>query len=332
MTGNSKLKIIYILEIMKKTDEHHPINTTQIAEKLASYGIQAERKSIARDIRCLEDAGFSIAKCVNHNDGWYMFDQEFEDHELKMLVDAVASAKFLTMEDSRRLIKKLKKLATKDGEEIINATLIIDENLKLQDRKFNLKFDTIMRAITHRHQIRFRYMDRNSGSKQKLRYNGYFYQVSPYFIVLRDEEYFLICNLNNHRNSTSFRIELMTDVGVLNLPARSMEETEDLKDIGRIRPAGDFLRQSVHLWTGEAEPILLRGINACRINLTKAFGNHIVFRDDGEGYFLARIKIARNEGFYQWLAAYGDNIRIQSPQIAVDEFKEYLKRTMMQYE
>ena len=126
MTGNSKLKIIYILEIMKKTDEHHPINTTQIAEKLASYGIQAERKSIARDIRCLEDAGFSIAKCVNHNDGWYMFDQEFEDHELKMLVDAVASAKFLTMEDSRRLIKKLKKLATKDGEEIINATLIID--------------------------------------------------------------------------------------------------------------------------------------------------------------------------------------------------------------
>lgn len=321
-----------MLEIMKKTDEHHPLNTTQLAERLAAYGIKAERKSIARDIQCLEDAGFSIAKCENHNDGWYMFDQEFEDYELKMLVDAVASAKFLSLEDSQRLIKKVKKLATKDGEKIINATLVMDENLKLEDRKFNIKFDKIMRAITDHKQIRFQYIERESGSRKTLRHDGYFYQVSPYFIALENDEYFLICNPNSHKYATTFRIELMVNLDTVDVPARPMKDTEDLKDIGRTRTVGDFLRQSVHMWNGDPETITLRGINACRINLTKTFGNNITFRDDGEGYFIASIRIARSEGFYQWLAAYGANIKIQSPQIAIEEFKGYLNKTMAQYE
>ena len=332
MAERSKLKILYVLDIMKKTDEHHPVNTTQISEKLAAYGIQAERKSIARDIQCLEDAGYSIAKCENHNDGWYMFDQEFEDHELKMLVDAVASAKFLTLDDSRQLIKKLKKLATKDGEKIIDATLIMDENLKLVDKKFNLKFDTIMRAITDYKQIRFQYIERDSGSKTTLRYGGYFYQVSPYFIALENDEYFLICNPNSHKYATTFRIELMTNIDIVDMPIRPMKETEELKDIGKTRTVSDFLRQSVHMWNGEAETITLRGINTCRINLTKTFGNNITIRDDGEEYFIANIKAAKSEGFYQWLAAYGANIKIQSPQIAINEFKVYLKKTMAQYD
>lgn len=332
MAEKSKLKILYVLDIMKKTDEHHPMNTTQISKKLASYGIQAERKSIARDIQCLEDAGYSIAKCENHNDGWYMFDQEFEDYELKILVDAVASAKFLTLDDSRRLIKKLKKLATKDVEKIIDATLIMDENLKLKDKKFNLKFNIIMRAITDHKQIRFQYIERNSSSKKKLRYDGYFYQVSPYFIVLENNEYFLICNPNSHRHATIFRIEFMTNVNTVDMPVRPMKETEELKDIGKTMTVNDFLRQSVHMRNGEAETITLRGINACRINLTKTFENNIVFQNDGEDYFIANIRVVKSEGFYQWLAAYGTNIRIQSPQSVVNEFKDYLKKAITQYD
>ena len=107
MAENNKLKLLYILDMMKKTDEFHPLNATQIKEKLKTYMIDAERKSISRDIECLSDAGYSIIKCDNHNKGWYMTDQDFEDYELKILADAVAKAQFLTADDTRKLIKMI---------------------------------------------------------------------------------------------------------------------------------------------------------------------------------------------------------------------------------
>ena len=126
MAETNKLKILYVLDIMRKTDEQHPMNISQIAEKLWSvYGLKSERKSINRDLQTLEDAGYSIVKCENHNLGWYMVDQDFEDHELKMLADAVASAKFMTLEDSRALIKKIKNIATREGEKLIDTTVVL---------------------------------------------------------------------------------------------------------------------------------------------------------------------------------------------------------------
>ena len=83
MAENNKLKLLHILSMMKKTDEFHPLNATQIKEKLKAYMIDAERKSISRDIECLSDAGYSIIKCANHNKGWYMTDQDFEDFIIK---------------------------------------------------------------------------------------------------------------------------------------------------------------------------------------------------------------------------------------------------------
>ena len=95
MTEKNKLKILYILEMMRKTDENHPLNSSQIAAKLKRQGMEVERKSIGRVLDSLEEAGYSIIKCENHNLGWYMVDQEFENYEIKMLADAVATAKFL---------------------------------------------------------------------------------------------------------------------------------------------------------------------------------------------------------------------------------------------
>ena len=168
MAEKNKLKILYILDIMKKTDENHPVNSTQIAEQLSRYGIKAERKSIGRDLECLEDAGYSIIKCENHNLGWYMIDQEFEDFELKILADSVAAARFLTLEDSNKLIRKIKKLATKDGESIIKLTTNVDEAIKIADAKFKIKYDAIMRAIAEHKQIRFQYYELSAGNKKVL--------------------------------------------------------------------------------------------------------------------------------------------------------------------
>jgi hypothetical protein len=115
LAGQTKEKLLYILDILKKTDEQHPVNTVEILRKLENKGLVAERKSIARDISVLREAGYSIISCDELKKGFYMTDQPFEDYELKMLADAIAGAKFLTEQDTENLLEKLTQLATPTG-------------------------------------------------------------------------------------------------------------------------------------------------------------------------------------------------------------------------
>lgn len=332
MAENNKLKVIYILDIMRRTDELHPLNATQIANKLEMYGIKAERKSIIRDLQCLEDAGYTIVKCENHNLGWYMIDQEFEDYELKMLVDAVARAKFLTIEDSRSLIKKIKNLSTREGEKLIDATTILDSSIKIADSRFKLKYDLIMRAISDRKQIRFQYYELAKGNKKVFKRNGYVYQMSPYYVALDNDEYYVIGNPNTHNHATHFRIEMMEHVESIDEKVRPMEEVEELRNVGKSMTIGDYLRANVNMWTGENRTVKLRCTNGCRHDLIVKFGKEILIRDDGDDHFIANINVANNEGFYQWLAAYGPNIVIENPDEMRQHYIEYLKYTLGKYE
>jgi predicted DNA-binding transcriptional regulator YafY len=332
MAENNKLKILYLLDLMRKTDEHHPINSTQIIEKLQEYGIVAERKSIGRDIQCLTDAGYDIVKCENHNAGWYMTGQEFDDYELKMLADAVASARFLTLTESRNLIKKIKNLATKDGEQIIDATLIVDESLKLTDKKFKFKFDTIMRAVTEHKQIRFQYEDIVEGNQRKLRKEGKVYQVSPYCLGLWGPEYFVVANMLPYNNTIHFRVEMMTNVEETDEPIRPMSEIDELKTIGQNgRTFSDYARETVHLWSGATHTVSISGINHIRQDVIKKFGNNLMFSDQQNDRFSVNIKVAEGEGFYQWAAKYGPHLKIEGPKEVVNEYKRFLKDTLAQY-
>ena len=329
---NTKKKLLLILDWMKKTDESHPLNATQIVTKLESEGIKAERKSISRDIACLKECGYDILPHANHNLGWYMVGQEFEDHEIKMLVDAVASAKFLTVEDSRSLIRKIKNHATKEGERLIDATLVMDPELKLDDKKFNLKFDTIMRAISNHKQLRFQYQEFTSGNRKVLKRNGHVYQVSPYFIALSGEEYFLICNPCTHDHVTHFRIEMITGLDVYDEPARPMHEIEELKEIGKGRTIADYLRESVNMWDGETTRVTLRAGNSLRHDVIRKFGRNIMIRDEGKEEFVAHVMAANSEGFYYWLASYGPYITIEAPEDMRAGYIDYLKKSLARYQ
>lgn len=329
---NTKKKLLFILDWMKKTDEQHPLNATQIVAKLETEGIKAERKSISRDIICLKECGYEIVAHTNHNRGWYMIGQEFEDHEIKMLVDAVAFAKFLTIDDSRTLIKKIKGLATKEGERIIDATLILDPEIKLDDRNFNIKFDKIMRAISDHKQLRFQYQEITSANKKVLRRNGYVYQVTPYFIVLSGEEYFLICNPCTHDHVTHFRIEMISGLEIYDEPAKPMKEVIELSNIGNGRTIADYLRESVNMWDGEAINVTLRAANGLRLDVMRKFGRNIMIHDVGNEEFVAHVKVANSEGFFYWLAAYGPYITLEGPENIRERYVDFLKRSLQRYE
>ena len=330
MAENSKLKLLYILDIMKKTDEFHPINSTQIAAKLERYGIQAERKSIGRDLACLEDAGYSIIKCSDHNKGWYMTDQTFEDYELKILCDAVGAAPFLTDRDTRDLVQKVRGLATAEGEKLIAAATYLDASIKTDDRSNKIKIDTVTRAIKAKKKITFQYYEMGPGNQRRLRRDGHIYCVSPYYLVLYENQYYLICNSDTNDGLTHFRLEMLKDVTVTEDAARNPEA---IPVHGGNFDLGAYLRRSQNMWGGEEKvQVKLRCDNYIRDVIRMRFGKHVMMIDDGDSHFTVNVEVSDNTGLYQWLAEQGTRLTIVSPQSVRENYIRYLQDIFSLYQ
>lgn len=329
LAEHSKLKLLYILEIMRKTDEFHPLNSTQIAAKLSAYGIQAERKSIGRDLACLEDAGYSIIKCSDHNKGWYMTDQAFEDFELKILCDAVGSSPFLTDRDTRDLVKKVRDLATAEGEKLISAATYLDTSIKTDDTSNKIKIDTLIRAIKARKKITFCYYEDTAGNQRKLRRDGHVYCVSPYYLVLYENQYFLICNSDTNDGLTHFRLEMMTGVVLTEQDARN---PETIPIHGQNFDLGAYLRRSQNMWGGEKVQVKLRCDHYIRDVIRMRFGKHLMLVDDGPEHFTVNVEVADNTGLYQWLAGQGNRLCVLSPPSVRAHYLQYLQEIMNLYE
>ena len=333
MAENGKLKILYLLDIMKKTDKDHPINTPQILSKLSERGIKAERKAISRDLDALTEAGYRVVKAPNHNDGYYMESQSFDDAELKILADSVAAAKFLTVKESKELIDKIKALASKETEKVIKANVYMDDSFKLTDTDFVGKCKVIIKAIAEHKQIKFRYESLGEKNKRIEKWEGYFYKATPYYMGMWGPEYFVIANTTGHSNASSYRLEMMADVEILDEPATPMSKVDELKDIGRGgRTLGKYIKEAIHLQPGnETHSIKISGNNAIRIEVIKKFGNNIMIRDLPNDRFSVNLDVKDSEGIFQWLARYGSNIKLEWPEEDVLKYKEYISSILEQY-
>lgn len=324
MAEKNKLKLLYILEIMQHTDADHPLNISQIIRNLQSKGINAERKSIARDLHTISEAGFSIVKCESHNDGFYMTDQLFEDYELKILADAIFFATWLTEKDSDKLIQKLKSIATENGKQLISSTTYIDSSLKSEDSTNKIKFDTVLHAIMHRHQISFQYMTVGPDGKKEPYRNGKIYTASPYYLPLYENEYYLIANPSEHEHATHFKLDLMEKIAEIPYPVRPISEIYEFKNQGSSFSITRYLKESVHLYNGTSEVLTLHCSKWVRRNIQKKFGKNTVMINQPNGSFLVHVRVAPSEGFYQWLAGYGCNIVIKEPENVKNEFLEFI--------
>lgn len=328
MADSSKRKLLCILDIMKKTDEFHPLNTTEIAAKLTRYGITAERKSISRDLKCLEDAGYSIIRCTDHNNGYYMTDQLFEDYELKILSDAVNAAPFLTECDSRELVKKICTLATIEGEALIAATSFSDNSIKTDDSKNKIKLDQLIRAIKHKYKVSFQYYSIRKGNERTLRRDGYVYTVSPYYLLLSKNEYYLIANPDTHDHLTHFKVELIANLSETDEKVRS---PNDITEHGPDFDITTYAKQAIHMWSGELIEVKLRCNDSIRSHIRKQFGKDVWISNEADGHFTISIKVSDSPGLYQWLAQYGATTKIISPSNVIERYLEYLKRIQAQY-
>ena len=195
MAGNKqKLKLLYLIKIFTEdTDDQHALTLPQIAEKLDAYGVSAERKTLYQDFELLRDFGFDIiGQQARRNFYYHMGNRRFELPELKLLVDSVQSAKFITDKKSNALIKKLEGMVSKYEARKLQRQVIISGRIKAMNESIYYNVDKLHEAIGTDRQIRFKYFRWNINKEMELRKDGAWYQVSPWALMWDDENYYLV--------------------------------------------------------------------------------------------------------------------------------------------
>ena len=330
MEGKTKEKLLYILERLKKTDEQHPVNTNDLIAYLSEKGVTAERKSVARDVEALRQAGYSIILCDEYKRGYYMTDQLFEDYELKIIADAVSGAKFITYDDTVSVIDKLCELASPTGEEIIREHTFVDEKIKSKNKKVRFNIDRVITAIKNGKRITFQYFEFASDGKMQLKRDGHVYEISPYYLCWDDDSYFLIGNSKSHDHLIHFHVEMMTNVEITRTPIRPRNEIDELRGNFSI---GDYIRRSVNMYGGESIRLSLECSEKIAKEVHREFGEEIRSVPLGENRFRTEVYAAEGEGLIRWLMQFSaEDLKVLAPENIKNEIKERAKELYKLYE
>lgn len=321
---NQKLKLVALRDIlMKYTDEQHGLSTNEIIEKLAAYGISAERKSIYDDLELLGNYGLDICSTRDKTTRYYIGERDFELPELKLLVDAVQSSKFITEKKSRELIRKVESLASTFDASRLQRQVFVSNRVKNPNEKIYYTVDTIHEAISSQKQITFCYCEwvLSRGGSEKIvkrrRYDGRIYKVSPFSLAWDDENYYLIAFDSDSRSIRHYRVDKMESVSLTD------EASEGREEFGSFDMA-IYSKSVFGMFGGEMVDVKVSVENRLVGVVADRFGKDVFVTSDGEDRFIFTAKVVLSPQFYGWLFALGTGARLLSPQSAVEEYKEYL--------
>ena len=312
MAGSSqqKLKLLHLLNIFKhQTDEEHPLTAIQLAEELQKRGVTAERKSIYGDIVTLQEYGLDIMQTRVPARGFFLASRDFELAEVRLLMDAVQSAGFITPKKTKELVQKLEGLTSDYQAKEIGRQVYIDSRVKYNNEEIYYTIDKLHKAILAHQKITFFYYRRRL-EKGDIVMGEKRLRISPYALLWSKDHYYLIGNNEKYDNLIHLRIDRMRKVEPLPEKARPFEEVSEYQGYFDI---ADYSSRIFNAFGGENELVQLRCKNEYAEEILDQFGDNISIKPSGEGYFSFVIKVAVSEGFIGSILSYGDAIEVLSP-------------------
>ena len=315
-SSNQKLKILYLAKIfLQYTDESHGLTMNELIEKLAHYDISADRKTLYLDIEELRNFGMDI---IGEKEGKYflykLLSRDFELAELKLLVDSIQSAKFMTEKKSGELIKKLESLCSVYDAKKLHRQVILTGRVKAHNESIYYNVDYIHSAISSGKQLRFLYFQWNLEKKMELRHDGEPYTVSPYALIY-DDNYYLVAYDEKDEMIKHFRVDKMLKPAIIDKPRDGMEAFNQV-DIA------SYSKSLFGMFTGDACEVTL----LCKNNIAGAiidrFGTDVTIIKADDEHFKARVTVIPGVQFFGWVAGLGGNVKIIAPDSVVEKMKK----------
>ncbi len=324
---NQKLKLLYLMKILlEQTDENHRITMTEIIENLASYNISAERKSLYNDIESLRLYGLDI---IGIQEGrtyfYYVGSRRFELAELKLLVDSVQSAKFITAKKSSELIKKLEGLASRYEASKLHRQVFVAGRVKTMNESIYYNVDRIQTAIGENSKITFQYFQWNVEKKMELRHDGAVYKVSPWALSWNDGNYYLIAYDGEKGIIKHFRVDKMLHIE-LNGEKREGEQVFQSFDMAA------YARKMFGMYGGKEERVRLECENSFAGVIIDRFGKDVTLNRLDDTHFFVNVEAAVSKQFLSWVIGLGEGVKIAGPESVVARMKDEIRRLMRQYQ
>ncbi|MBF4696022.1 helix-turn-helix transcriptional regulator [Fusibacter ferrireducens] len=309
MGANSKLKLkpFYIMKIlMEQTDEQHPITVNELIEELVKFDISAERKSIYADIEMLTEYGLDIICQKGRANQYFIGARDFELPELKLLVDAVQSSRFITYKKSEELISKLEKLTSVHEAQELHRHVVISDQIKTMNESIYYNVNDINKAIQQNKQIRFKYFDYNLDKQVEYRRNGEWYYASPYAFTWDDDNYYMIAFYERYEDISNFRVDRMTSIEVIDEDRVFEGDSQEFN-------VADYSKKIFRMFSGETEKVKLQFDNSLINIVIDRFGKEVEIQKVDQNAFLIEVDVVATNTFLSWLFMFGDKVKIVEP-------------------
>lgn len=314
MAGLSKQKQkLLIMEQLfnKRTDENHALTGNQLIDILAHQDIKAERKTIYDDIATLCDSGIKLEVTkIGHSNAYFLSERLFQDEELFLLADAVASSKFLTIKKSNELIKKLQSLTSDHKAKQLRRSIYVDNRTKAFNENIYYTINTVQEGIFSDRNITFNYFEYSLEKRKQLKHGGELYTVSPFQLIWENNNYYLACYCFKHKKICRYRVDRMTNVSVSDEKRRKLteEEAEEMKN----------QRSLYSMYGGEEETVQIQFDNSLINVVIDRFGERVICHQNSENTFYINADVQISPTFWGWLFQFGNKAKILGPsQVAV---------------
>ena len=321
--SDTRLRILYLYQLLlSQSDEDHPLTTKQITDKMQElHGIHMHRTTVPSDMELLKAAGFEIMAERKQAWNYYLADRTFSLPEIKLLIDAVQSSKFITEKKSKELIEKLISLTSETNADKLKRTVRITGRAKSDNEKGYYIVDAINDAMNAGVKISFYYFDYDGKKHQVLKNDGKPYVVSPYDLIWDGDFYYLVGYCDNREEIRVFRVDRIKKQPKLLTEVIAAQP----KDYSVTRYTQEVFRM---FDTQEIVEVTLRCENCVMKSIIDRFGSTIRTKTIDKDRFQVKVKVCAGPTFYRWVFGFNGHIKIVDPADTVQTYREMFQKAL----
>lgn len=322
--SNQKLKLSYLCKIMQeKTDDEHRLTLPQIIKELQKHDITAERKSLYDDFKVMEnELGIEVIKEQEGRETYYhVGSRTFELAEVKLLIDAIQSSKFISKSKSDVLIKKMNAFVSEYQAKQLKRQVYVNDRIKTMNESIYYSVDSIHTALMNNKQIEFLYCSWTIDKKLEPRKEGQKYKVSPWALTWADENYYLVAYDSEAGKVKHYRVDKMMKLSVVD---KKRDGEEHFKNFDMTT----YALENFSMFGGEIKRVHIEFPNEKVGIFIDRFGKDISIRPVDDGRSKIAVDVAISLQFFGWIFSLGKDVAITGPEAVVEMYKKELQNRL----
>jgi len=324
MENGTRLRLLYIYQhLLKYSDADHPISTPELLRYLKEeHGMDVNRTTLPGDFAMMEKAGLHFEIIKSRQNKYYFDGRLFDVAELKLLIDAISSSKFITEKKSKDLIRKLTTLTSEYNAEKLRRHVTVEGRVKSENEKAYYILDAVNDAIEKGCKIRFQYTEYSNRKRKAMRNAGEYYVVSPYALVWDGDYYYMIGWCDNREHMRNFRLDRVYKTPQILEDEVAVPEPKDFN-------LAEYSRKVFRMFGNDDEmEVELLCETGTMNGIVDQFGTKVMTEEVDDQHFRATVMVCPSPTFYRWVFGWNGGMKILGPDSVKKEYTAMLLKAL----